>query len=214
MRMLYTAFGPFEGVPENPSEQILNYWRSFMAAGVKNLSVDYRVCPVVYNEVDGMLVGLKGHYDLVLMTGVAPGEHVMWLETLARNARKGRDIEGFGPVDAQPIHPEAPDLTSTYPEVALRMVLSSHKGLCRRSSDAGSYLCNYIYYRMMETLSRENTIMLFVHVADPTAGKEPIPVSRQAVIINRIIESAMAFSSASKPQKSGGLMSSSGSCDN
>lgn len=103
--------------------------------------------------------------DAVLMFGLAARTPFLRIETRARNRRASLlpDAAGINAADLL-IRRGAP--ASLRGRAAFRHVLQAVRAAgvpVRLSRDAGDYLCNYLYWRMLETAPKA-TPVLFVHV--------------------------------------------------
>ena len=143
MKVLVTAFEPFDGRNDNQSFQIL-----------KQLDlddVDTFVLPVVFKEA---FIILKNHleknaYDLLIMLGEGPNK-VLHLEHVALNIMHARipDANSHQPkseaIDDGPI-----GIHSTLPLSMFKEILEKEKMPYLDSYHAGTYVCNDLFYRIM-----------------------------------------------------------------
>jgi pyroglutamyl-peptidase len=147
-RTLVTGFLAFDGFPVNPSALLAE------SSG--------RACELLevsYAAADGFLDRLSvsaESFDQLLMLGVRGRGTTIDLERVARNhVGASPDVRGVvrGP---GPIDPAAPDtLPTTLFDVTATSAMSY-------STDAGCYLCNYLYYRALRRLPEKR--VGFVHV--------------------------------------------------
>lgn len=136
-RTLITGFGPFLDVKDNPSSEL-----------AKALGRQHRILDVSYDAVEDFIFHLDPDtFDRILMLGVAPGRTHISAELFARNTYgQAPDIRG----DRRngPIQEGEPLLlgTTLFGEDLLSDLLldTSH---FRLSLNAGSYLCNFAYYK-------------------------------------------------------------------
>lgn len=166
-RLLVTGFGPFPGQSENPSEALVR------ALGRDvTLAREFNVrCAVLKTEYGAGLKKFKKELedfkpDIVVCFGVAAGEKGFRLETVARNRSSTRhdDAAGKRPREAHIVKGGRRTLKATLPfrktAVALR-----RKGIrARLSRNAGNYLCNYIFYHLMNDGRARGG---FVHIPEP-----------------------------------------------
>jgi pyroglutamyl-peptidase len=167
MRLLITAFGPFPGVPKNPSEALARRIaadRRLKAAGIET---SVRIFPTEYAAVARMIPEMiaEASPDAVLMFGVA-------------SRRKHLSVEKRGANRASLLHSDAsgkkpPLMVLTKDGPAFRRgrapfgeiaVAGTRAGFrARLSRSAGTYLCNASYYLMLGAASA-NTPCLFLHI--------------------------------------------------
>jgi pyroglutamyl-peptidase len=177
MRLLVTGFGPFGDVQENPS--------SILATGT---GLEHEILEVSFDAVEGFLSGLNpDSFDALLCLGVSGRAEKMHLETLAKNwIGPAPDVLGaiHGP---GPIDPKAPhQLGGTLWRTA---ELLQETEDWQQSVDAGSYLCNYIYFRALQRLP--SMPVGFLHV--PSFDK--MSQDRQESALQRLIQILSAGSS-------------------
>jgi pyroglutamyl-peptidase len=168
LRVLITGFGPFPGAPFNPTMPLVKRLVHLRRPAFSDVELSSYVFPVTYAAVDRELPRLlkQDRPHALLMFGLATRTRHLRIETRARNAvtmlwpdaantrvRKGSIVGGanamhFGPHTAK----------------LLRAALGS--GIDARSSrDAGSYLCNYLSWRAIETCVDDGPrLAAFVHV--------------------------------------------------
>ncbi len=166
MALLVTGFGPFLSVTENPS--------SILA---ERSGKDFQLLEVAYDAVDEFISSFDtSSYDRLLLMGVARRPQVS-IETVARNVvGQTPDVRNnVGAID--PSLP--PTLRGTLWSPSL---LNEARGDLALSDDAGSYLCNYVYYRALQHLT--GVRVGFLHVCP----FEEISFSRQAVLLKTILK--------------------------
>ena len=169
LRVLVTGFGPFPGAPYNPTMPVVKRLMQLRRPAFDDVALSSHIFHVTYTAVDRELPQLlaKRRPHALLMFGLATRTPYLRVETRARNAvttiwpdadgmrlRKGsiaRDSDAlmFGPHTAK----------------ILRAALAT--GIdARASRDAGSYLCNYLSWRAIETTQRNDgpRLAAFIHV--------------------------------------------------
>ena len=109
---------------------------------------------------------------IAVPSGVDTGESVIRLESLARNDAYGEDEAGVFLDEA--IDPQgAPLLESSLPLADLLEALDQAGHPAGISDNAGTYLCNYIFYLLMRRLEVDpptpQSIGGFIHVPNPLA---------------------------------------------
>lgn len=150
MRVLTTGYGMFLSVTENPSGWL-----------VERCGAPCVVLPVSYAAVDRFLAELDpDSFDALVMVGVHGRARKMRLESVARNVvGKTPDVDQvvLGPGKINPAGPDRIPTTlwrnNWWPEASQDFTVTR---------DAGSYLCNYIFYRAAAMFAGKQ--VGFVHV--------------------------------------------------
>lgn len=177
-RLLVTGFGPFPGVPENPTETLVRRLAGRWARRppAANLAPSFAVLPTEWETLAALPALLDRHRpDAVLLTGVASRALRTRLERTARNRMGGRvpDAAGRSPPSARRVAagrmvtPLAPRLP------ALRAGVLREHGLVVVSDDAGDYLCNAAYLETLALLAARigPARALFVHLPPLSRGR-------------------------------------------
>lgn len=167
-RLLITGFGPFPGQPENPSADLVRALKRD-----KVLAREFNIrCAVLKTEYDAGLKRLDKEIadfkpDIVVCFGVAAGEKGFRLETTARNrsSTKLPDAAGVCPGHARIINGGRRTYKATLPFKKAVKTLRSKGIKARLSDDAGSYLCNYVFYHLMAGNDVKGG---FVHIPVPS----------------------------------------------
>jgi pyroglutamyl-peptidase len=161
MRTLLTAFGPFDIFSSNPSELL-----------AKALSGEFgcrcTVLPVVFGKARNALISAleEERPDLVISFGLNGYISHIALERIALNIAYSEIPDNEGIVrEASPIDPLGPlAFRSGLPlELILPRVRSA--GIpCRYSFSAGTYICNEVFYTLMQYCEREGVRGGFIHI--------------------------------------------------
>jgi pyroglutamyl-peptidase len=151
-RTLVTGFGPFLDIKENPSAEL-----------AYGLGRPYRILEVSYDAVEDFIFHLDpDSFDRLLLMGVAPSRTHLCAELFARNTY-GIAADMRGDTRTGHIQEGQPLLlgTTMFGEDLLSelMVGSRH---FRLSLNAGSYLCNFTYYKALTAFP--NKQVGFLHV--------------------------------------------------
>ena len=159
-RTFVTGFRPWAAFTVNPSELLAeSCGRPFERLEVSFAAVD---------EFLDRIAAAEGAFDRLLMLGLNGGGTTVRLEWTARNhVGDGADVGGAvrGPGPIEPGGP--PTLPTTLFDASPPLALFA------TSDDAGSYLCNYVYYRALRRLPHKR--VGFVHVPPP----EVVPLDAQ-----------------------------------
>ena len=190
-RLLICGFGAFPGFADNPASGVISQLiaRDWAPEGVRTA---YRRIPTTW--ADGHRTATAAARDFgpdgVMVVGVAGGADRFRVET------QGRNRVGVDRADAAgAFHPGAliseqgPALAAARAPVAAMVAAIEREGLpAEASSDAGDYLCNYVFYRLLtETPARPTA---FLHLP-PDLSLEDLQRGAQAA--------ATAFALALKP---------------
>jgi pyroglutamyl-peptidase len=169
LRILITGFGPFPGAPFNPTMPLVKRLAQLRRPAFDDVAFACHIFHVTYATVDRELPELIARHcpDALLSFGLADRTAFMRIETRARNAvtttfpdadrnraRKGSIADG---ADAT--------LFGPHTEKLLRAARAT--GIDARSSrDAGSYLCNYLSWRAIEAVRKQDgpRLAAFVHI--------------------------------------------------
>lgn len=152
--ILLTGFGPFPGVAENLTAELVPKLAKSARVLFSNYDIVAEVLPVAWMRAPerlGAILGVKPP-KLALHFGVSSTAKGFRIEQLGRNVCAARrDADGALP--AMPgILPTGPDvLPSTIPVDAIMARLQRADIPCCTSNDAGDYLCNAVLYQSLVT---------------------------------------------------------------
>jgi pyroglutamyl-peptidase len=195
--VLITGFGPFAGVPFNPSgplAQELAQRRHPAFANVRRISHVFRVC---YEDVDCELAALlqRERPDALVMFGLAVRTSHIRIETRARNAlgRTLPDVAGRLPRSGTIVPGGPAILPLRAPSQRLLMAARSAGLPAALSHDAGHYLCNFLCWRAAEAAKRGATRMAsFIHVPHINRASSR-PLARHAFSLDSLLDSGEAI---------------------
>lgn len=156
-KILITSFMPFDNRGTNQSQVIANQLRY--------KEVTHLVLPVTFESSFQILVNhLKDHsYDFILCLGEGPNK-VIHLEHIALNIVHARiaDNDGRQPQLSAIVEDGPLALESSLPLTQIANQLGKEKALFAHSFHAGTYVCNDLFYRLMELKTK--TPRGFIHV--------------------------------------------------
>jgi pyroglutamyl-peptidase len=198
LRILITGFGPFPGAPHNPTQALVARLARLRRPAFTDVELSSHIFPVTYQAVDRELpLALKKHQPhALLMFGLAGRTAYVRVETRARNAvtmlwpdaaqtraRKGSIADG---ADAQRFGPHTAKL------------LRAAKGTgldARASRDAGSYLCNYLSWRAIESVNADNgpRLAAFVHIPPLARGGGPSRKGFPRITLEELVDAGEAM---------------------
>ena len=144
MKILVTAFGPFDGRPENASSLALRGLVEILPQlRTRILPVDSVIAPARLRRAVRQV-----RPDVLIMLGEAAGSKAIRLETTAWNELDfsipdiaGRQPQGCPIVSGAPAH-----LRSTLPLDMIHSRLTELEHDVCFSNDAGRYLCNQVFF--------------------------------------------------------------------
>lgn len=151
--LLLTYFGPFEGVPINPSQAVAFGAQEALAISAPHLTVEVHELPVEFAESSRVLGELLERIkpELAISLGVAAGRDKVSLERVAINLDSARipDNSGAQLID-QPILGDGPDAYfSTLPTRVIFEQLAAQQLPVELSYTAGTFVCNHVFYELM-----------------------------------------------------------------
>ena len=170
--VLVTGFGRFPGAPFNPSGPLARAVAKRQRPAFADVRRVLHIFETSYAAVDRDLPKLIAQHrpDIVLMFGLAGRTPFVRIETRARNARSilFPDVTGFRP-EGRAIVAGSPPLRGRAPFAHL-LGAGRAKTPTRLSRDAGRYLCNYVYWRALESSRSGTPLAQFIHVPPVARG--------------------------------------------
>ncbi|MDL2292862.1 hypothetical protein LJC17_04690, partial [Acholeplasma sp. OttesenSCG-928-E16] len=156
-RILLTAFEPFDKNKTNYSLEILN-----------ELEIkDKVILPVIFFEASNILLKKLKNYNYCLMLGEARSRTKISLEKVAINYIDARIPDNSNKtINNQLIIPNGPD--AYFSNIDIYSLFDSLK--CKEnisvSYSAGTFVCNELYYRVLNQISKNKlpTKALFIHI--------------------------------------------------
>jgi pyroglutamyl-peptidase len=170
--VLITGFGPFPGAPSNPTMAIARHLGTMRRQYLADVRRVVRLLPTTWAMLDsvaGMVSATAP--DAVLMFGLAGRRRRITPETRALN-RAGilrRDAAGCEPFNRRltPGGPRARAGTIDAHRMVARLKAAGLPSTASR--DAGDYLCNALFWRMLE----QGRPCIFVHMPRPVRATRP-----------------------------------------
>ncbi len=163
-RMLLTGFAPFHGEVINSSEKLVRT----IAENSDYAWLDTLILPVSFKKAPEILFQSLSvqDYDTVLMLGQSGGRQKISLERVALNWVETylSDETGYKPKPGVIDSAAEKAFFSTWPLHDIEQVLLNQKIPVEISFSAGSYVCNYLYFKVTAELFLMNKSCLFVHV--------------------------------------------------
>lgn len=203
MKVLITGFEPFGGEKINPA------WEAVKAlpdtiAGAEIIKMEI---PTVFSKsVPAVEAGIRKHQpDVVISVGQAGGRSCITVEQVAINLADARiaDNAGEQPVD-ESVQPDGPAAYfATIPAKEIVKNVRAHGIPCHISYTAGTYVCNYVMYRVLHLAAAGYPGIRagFIHVpfaaeqaVDKPAGTPFMPLETIAKGLEYAIEAAVSGS--------------------
>jgi len=183
MRVLLTGFGPFPGVPRNPSQLIVE--RLSREKRFHNLELHSLVLPTTYDIAPRLLVNSIRTIcpDVCISLGVG-GNMSLRLERNARNLGTAPAPDQSGVVRMGVIKADGlPAYSSTLPLATIHAALLKKGVPVEFSDNAGGYVCNHVFYSAMYFI---NSLKLqsrcgFIHVPPAEESEVESAMSISAV---------------------------------
>jgi pyroglutamyl-peptidase len=176
LTVLITGFGPFPGAPFNPTEALVRRLAARRRAAFDDVQRIAHVFRVSYAAVDTELPELLARHkpDVLLMFGLAAGTPHVRIETRARNAVSMLTPDAGGRCRARSIRAGVAPLRGRAPFRRLLHAVKATRVPVGISRNAGTYLCNYLYWRGCEGRA---PLAVFIHVplvARPGHKRRPL----------------------------------------
>lgn len=170
MKVLVTAFKPFNNLPNNYSMEVLSFLTDVDKV-ILDVCYDYSYQELV-NQFD------LSTYDLVIALGEARMRDVLTLETQAKNISSCSLKDNMNQLKKDEIIIEGNN------EVLHTLVkINKVSDLVKFSNDAGKFVCNNLYYHLLNNCPDK---AIFIHV--PNCNNEVEMYKKYADEIKEIIK--------------------------
>jgi len=164
-KILFTGFEPFGGEAINPSWEAVRLMPD--SAGCARI-IKEEVCVEYARSGRDILALIEKHApDAVVCCGQAGGRKAVTPEMCAINMDHAKAPDNCGEVRAySPICENGPAAYFTTAPVKEIVAAAEAMGLaCAPSFHAGTYVCNHIFYTLLQAVAEKKTGMgLFIHV--------------------------------------------------
>jgi pyroglutamyl-peptidase len=181
--ILLTGFGPFPGSPNNPSGQIARKLAATRRPAFADTKRIAHVFTTTYAAIDQQLPALilRHRPDAIVMFGLSARTKHVRIELQARNRLLTLfpDAAGFSP-RKQTIRGSGPAFLRGRAPFARLLGAARSTGMATAlSRNAGSYVCNYCYWRAVDgsVLPDLPKVIIFVHVPKTRSRGRPVPRS-------------------------------------
>lgn len=174
--LLITGFGPFPGVPRNPSASLARRIGALVGPKVEGRPVRVLILRTTYAAIPEMLEpALAEAPAAILMLGVAARARRVRVEAQGRNRTSRLFPDAVGRVSARlTLEQDGPATRRTALGPQSLAILRRAGIPAVASRDAGRYLCNASYFRAL----REGAPVLFLHIPMPPRTRRPTGPSK------------------------------------
>lgn len=178
-RILLTGFGPFPGVPDNPSARLVEALAAAGSFAPRDCELHMQVLPTEWGAVGTLVPHLLNSLQphVTIHFGVSQQARSLRIERSAQNRIAAR-VDAAGVLPARrTIHLNGPSRLDSFVHAPRLAATLRESGLpANSSSHSGSYLCNFLYYHsLFWAMSRDPaTKILFVHIPVARADGGPL----------------------------------------
>ncbi len=198
--LLITGFEPFGGESVNPSGAVAQALHGQVIGGAQVVAAQL---PCVFAQaLPALQAALDRHApDWVLALGLAGSRSAISVERVAVNLVDARipDNAGAQPVD-EPVRAGGPAAFFTgLPAKAIVARLQQAGHRAELSHSAGSFVCNQVFYGLMQTLATQPGVVGgFIHLpplpeqAAQHPQSRPMALAEQVLALRRVVELLVA----------------------
>ncbi|MED1540728.1 pyroglutamyl-peptidase I [Bacillus inaquosorum] len=187
-KVLITGFDPFDKETVNPSWEAAKRLNGFETAEV--IITAEQIPTVFRTALDTLRQAIQKHQpDIVICVGQAGGRMQVTPERVAVNLADARipDNEGQQPIDEE-ISPEGPAAYWTGLPVKRIAAKMKENGIpAAVSYTAGTFVCNYLFYGLMDHISRTSPHLRggFIHI--PYIPEQTIDKTAPSLSLDMIV---------------------------
>ncbi|NLG81361.1 MAG: pyroglutamyl-peptidase I [Bacilli bacterium] len=163
--ILLTGFEPFGGESINPSWELVKLFDNQVINDYRIISKEL---PTVFYESSALLLKYLKEYEprIVLCFGQAGGSNSIRLERVAVNVNDARipDNKGNQPLDELI---DSNGSVAYFTKLPIRLIydkLTDNNLPVSISLSAGSYVCNHVFYQLMQVIHDKDIIGGFIHI--------------------------------------------------
>lgn len=175
LRVAVAGFGPFPGVAKNPSGEIVRALAKMQRFRMSGIALDTAIFETSYGATESALQKLIAkNPEAIVLFGVAGRAKHVRIETLARNRASllHPDHARYTPLSHQLVAEGPATIRVRGAAMRLRAAVRATGAKAELSIDAGSYLCNAVFYRALAVTASSDPAPLtfFIHVPPVGAG--------------------------------------------
>ncbi len=168
MRVLVSGFEPFAGGKINPTEKIVESIQKDEIPYPNEITLESIVLPVRFIDSYECLKEKINTFnpDVIIAFGLASDRAAIELEEIAVNTIHSNIPDNSGTIISKsPINQTGPEFyKSTLPLLGIEAKLKQEGLPVNLSKSAGTFVCNYLFYRMMEDNQDTQRLCGFIHV--------------------------------------------------
>jgi pyroglutamyl-peptidase len=169
IRVAVAGFGPFPGVPKNPSAEIVGAIAKMQRFRAANIALDTAIFPTAYGAAETVLeIMIAKKPDAIVLFGVAGKAKYIRVETIARNRASvlHPDHTRFTPATRKLAKDGNARLKLRGPAMKMRAAIRATGAKAELSNNAGNYLCNAVFYRALASTAglTPPPLTFFIHV--------------------------------------------------
>jgi len=184
-KIILTAFEPFGDNDINPTIDILNN----IPDVINNIKIIKKILPVVYDKCFDLLEPIikKEKPDYVIGMGLAGGRKNICIERIAVNMKSASIADNEGNMYKGEVITKK-GIVGYFTNLPYEQLITVDKKI-DYSFSAGTYICNNLFYLVMEYVNNKDIKGGFIHVPySEIFNKEPfISISKQSDIIRKMI---------------------------
>ena len=187
-KVLITGFEPFHGEKINPSAELIRDL-SWANTALSDCEVESVLLPVDFDKTWPALLNKLSEFkpDVIVELGQAGGRSAVSIERIAINWQQEKGDTGAVGSNRQAatigkkIVESGPD--AIFSRLPIEAMLSAGRATgvpCEISNSAGTFLCNYVFYRVLEHNRFSARKSGFIHLPflpEQASGRNPEPVS-------------------------------------
>jgi pyroglutamyl-peptidase len=193
VKVLLTGFNRFDALEYNPSEVVVSEIGRIAQRGLASHLVSI-VLPTEYDRASEMMRQYIRSFcpDVVVATGVSPSREFICLERIALNIDEVEVADNAGSIrDGSPIDPSGPLAMQTNCSLTKILERLRDRGFPSIiSTNAGTYVCNHIYYVSLQCLQElgSNAKCLFTHLPMPANQVRSVRSNDYLWTIEKLVE--------------------------
>ncbi|MFG1396631.1 pyroglutamyl-peptidase I [Roseixanthobacter pseudopolyaromaticivorans] len=164
-RILICGFGPFPGVPKNPSAAVAQRLGRIARPALADTERHVEILPTRWAALDQAEARVREQRpDAILLLGIAARRRKVCVEARAQNAAGAFPDAGGTALKAGKLAEGPAEMRSSADLPRLLAALRASDLPTALSRDAGRYLCNGLYYRILTLTAGRNVPVVFVHL--------------------------------------------------
>ena len=168
MKVLITGFEAFGDLIINPTALLVEALKKDQIKIPQGMLITPVLLPVTFADSFKILEARikEERPDTVLSFGVARGRDAVELERVAINCIDASipDNQGYRPQDERINEKGDAAYFSSLPLRKIESKLREAHIPCRISNSAGTYVCNYLFYKLMEQVQKTKVKAGFIHM--------------------------------------------------